>query len=60
MNAFTLSVRHIRATRLPVHGIVSVRHALRSIPARSLGIAAAQAEQRACSRWENEGGAIRR
>ena len=43
-----------------VQGLVATRLSLRSLPANSIGSAAARAEQWARSRWDNEGGAIPR
>jgi hypothetical protein len=56
----TLSVQRLRPQCLPLRGLLATRAALRSRQARAVEPAAAQAQQRACARWDNEGGAIPR
>jgi hypothetical protein len=60
MVAMTLSVRRMRSPLSPVRGLLATRQALRSQQARVVESGAAQAQQRACARWDNEGGAIPR
>jgi len=60
MNRFTMPARQARLLGLQVRGLVATRQALRSVPARSLGIDIPRPEQSARFRWDNEGGAIPR
>jgi len=56
----TLSVQRLRSPCLPPRGLLATRAALRSRQAQAVEPGAAQAQQRACARWDNEGGAIPR